>query len=140
MVYGSSQARGRIGAAAVAYTTATTMPDLSHILDLGHTLQQCQILNSLSKARGQPHIFMDTSQVHNPLSHNRNSPLGLNAKMFSIFFPMALLYFIYLMASTLCRLLPLPGSFYKEYLTLCHCHPLGSASGSCSGNLERKRI
>ena len=32
--YGSSQARGQIGAAAEAYTTAMATPDQSHIYDL----------------------------------------------------------------------------------------------------------
>ena len=32
--YGSSQARGQIGAAAVAYATATAILDPSHICDL----------------------------------------------------------------------------------------------------------
>ena len=40
-----------------AYTTAT--PDLSHICDLCCTLRQRQILNPLSEARDQTHIFMD---------------------------------------------------------------------------------
>ena len=34
---------------------------------------QRQILNSLSEARDQTHILMDTCQVLNPLSRNRNS-------------------------------------------------------------------
>ena len=39
--YGSTQARGQIGAAAGAYTTATATLDLSHICDLCPSLQQC---------------------------------------------------------------------------------------------------
>ena len=42
-----------------AYTTATSTPDLSCICDLGHSLQQCWILNPLSKARDQIHILTD---------------------------------------------------------------------------------
>ena len=42
--YGSSQAMGQIGAAAVAYTTATETPDMSHICDLSNSLWQCWIL------------------------------------------------------------------------------------------------
>ena len=38
--YGGSQARDQIGATAGAYTTATATPDLSHICDLNHSLQQ----------------------------------------------------------------------------------------------------
>ena len=36
-----------------AYTTATAMPDLSHVCDLHHSSGQHQILNPLSKARDQ---------------------------------------------------------------------------------------
>ena len=53
IAYGSSQARGKIGAIAVALPTATAMPDSSHICDLYHSLGQHQILNSLSKGRDQ---------------------------------------------------------------------------------------
>ena len=57
----------------LAYTTATATPDLSCVCDLHHSSRQCPILNPLSKARDQTHILMDTSQIPNPLSHNRNS-------------------------------------------------------------------
>ena len=57
----------------LAYAIATATPDLSHICSLQHSLWQCQILNLLSKAWDQTQILMDTSQVFNPLSHNRNS-------------------------------------------------------------------
>ena len=50
----------------LAYTTATAMPDLSHIC----SLLQFQILYSLSEARDQTRILMDTSQVLNLLSHS----------------------------------------------------------------------
>ena len=50
----SSWLRGRIGAAAEAYTTATAMLGLSHICHLHHTLWQCWILNPLSEGRDQP--------------------------------------------------------------------------------------
>ena len=53
--------RGQIGAAAVAYTTATAMPDLSHICELlCCSLQQCQIPNTLSEARDQTLILTET--------------------------------------------------------------------------------
>ena len=55
-----------------AYTTATAMLDLSCICDLRCSLQQHWILNSLSEARDQTLIFMDTSWVLNPLSHHGN--------------------------------------------------------------------
>ena len=54
----------------LAYTTATAMPDLSHICDLCCSLLQFQILYSLSEARDQTCILMDTSQVLNLLSHS----------------------------------------------------------------------
>ena len=63
VAYGGSQVRGRIRAAAVAYTTATAMQDPSHILDLHLSSQHCQILNPLSKAKDGTRILMDTSLV-----------------------------------------------------------------------------
>ena len=54
----SSQARGPIRTAVLAYTTATATP--SHICDLHHSLQQLQILNPMSEARHQTHILADT--------------------------------------------------------------------------------
>ena len=39
-----------------AYATATAVPDLGHIC----SLCQCQILNPLSKARDQTHLFTNT--------------------------------------------------------------------------------
>ena len=55
-----------------AYATATATQDPSHICDLCHSLWQCWILNSLREARNQTCIPMDTSQILNLLSHNRN--------------------------------------------------------------------
>ena len=46
-----------------AYTTATTLQDLSHVCDLHHSSWKHQILNPLSEARDQTHIHMDTSWV-----------------------------------------------------------------------------
>ena len=57
----------------LAYTTATAMPDMSHIFNLHCSLQQHCILNQLSKVRDQTCILIDTRQVLNPLSHNGNS-------------------------------------------------------------------
>ena len=48
----------------LAYTTATAMPDPSHICDLHHSSCQCRVLNPLSKARDRTRIPMDTSQIH----------------------------------------------------------------------------
>ena len=56
-----------------AYSTAIAMQNLSHVCDLHHSSWQCQILNPLSKNRDQTLIFMDTNQIHNPLSYNVNS-------------------------------------------------------------------
>ena len=61
--YGSSQARGQIGAVAAAYTTATATRDPSCVCDLHHSSRQCQILNPLSEARDQTHILMDTGRI-----------------------------------------------------------------------------
>ena len=58
--YGSSWARGQIGAAAEAYGTATETMDPSHICGVGHSLWQCQILKPLTKTRDQIRILLDT--------------------------------------------------------------------------------
>ena len=42
----------------LAYTIATAMQDLRCICDLHYSSWQCQILNPLSEARDQIHIFM----------------------------------------------------------------------------------
>ena len=57
----------------LAYATATAMQDPSCICNLCYSLEQHQILSSLSEARYWSHIPMDTSCVLSPLSHNRNS-------------------------------------------------------------------
>ena len=51
VAYGSSQARGRVGAAAASLCTAIAMPDLSYVFDLHHSSQLLQTLNTLSEAR-----------------------------------------------------------------------------------------
>ena len=61
--YGSSQARGQIGA---------TAPGLHHshsILNLCRSLWQCQILNPLTRARIKPESSQTLCQVLSPLSH-----------------------------------------------------------------------
>ena len=40
------------------------MLDPSHVYDLHHSSQQCQILNPLSKARGRTRNFMVPGQIH----------------------------------------------------------------------------
>ena len=47
----------------LAYAAATGVQDPSHVCDLHHSSQQCQILNPLSEARDQTHVFMDVSWV-----------------------------------------------------------------------------
>ena len=48
----------------LAYTTATAMPDPSHICDLHHSSWQRQVLNPLSEAQDQTCILMHASQIH----------------------------------------------------------------------------
>ena len=60
-----------------AYTTAIAMQDPSHIFNLHHSSQQHRILTPLREARDWICILMDTCQVHNLLSHNRNSHVTL---------------------------------------------------------------
>ena len=59
----------------LAYITAITTQDLSRISNLHRSLWQGQILTLLSEARDGICILMDTSRVHNLLSHNRNSSI-----------------------------------------------------------------
>ena len=47
----------------LAYATASATPDPSHICNLHHSSQQCQILNPLSKARYGTRVLMDASWV-----------------------------------------------------------------------------
>ena len=49
------------------------MWDPSHVCNLHQSSCQRRILNTLSKARDRTCLLMDTSQVLNPLSHNKNS-------------------------------------------------------------------
>ena len=57
----------------LAYTTAIAAPDPTCICDLCNSLQQCWIFNPMSEYKNQTSILMDTSQIHNPLSHSGNS-------------------------------------------------------------------
>ena len=68
VAYGNSQASSLIRAAAAS---------LCHSHSNARS-KQClrptpQLIAMLNEARGQTHILMDASWVHNPLSHNRNS-------------------------------------------------------------------
>ena len=47
----------------LAYTTATAVQDLSHVCNLYHSSEQCQILNTLREARDQTLVLMDASRV-----------------------------------------------------------------------------
>ena len=47
----------------LAHTTATAMPDPSHVCNLHHSSWQCWILNPLSKARNQIHNLMVPSRI-----------------------------------------------------------------------------
>ena len=53
-----------------AYITVTAMPELSCICDLHNSSQQRWILRG---ARDQTCVLMDTSEILNLLTHNRNS-------------------------------------------------------------------
>ena len=55
--------RGESELQLLAYTTATAMPDPSHVRGLHDSSGQCQILNPLSRARDRTCILMDTSQI-----------------------------------------------------------------------------
>ena len=57
-----------------ACSTATATWDLRYVCDLHCSSWQRQILNPLSEAGDGTGILMDTDQIHNLLSHNRNSP------------------------------------------------------------------
>ena len=61
--YASSWVRRKWELQLWAYTTATATPEPSHICELRHNVWQCWILNSLSKARDQTCLFMDTNRV-----------------------------------------------------------------------------
>ena len=61
--WGSSQARGQIGAEAVAYTTATAMPDRSRVCELHHCSWKRRILNPLSEVRDRTHSLMVPSRI-----------------------------------------------------------------------------
>ena len=47
----------------LAHATATASQDLSHVCDLHYTSWQCHILDSLSEARYQTRILLDSSRV-----------------------------------------------------------------------------
>ena len=82
----SSQARGWIRAAAEAYTMAMAIPDLSRIFDLCCSLRQWQILNPVSKARGQTCILMSSQTLRWVLKFLTMSPFDFFFFFFFFFF------------------------------------------------------
>ena len=57
----------------LAYASAIAMQDPGHICYLHLSSQQHWIPDPLSEDRNRTHILMDSSQIHNLLSHDRNS-------------------------------------------------------------------
>ena len=64
MANGSSQLWVKLELQLPAYAAATPTLDSSHICTLHHSLQQCQILNPMGKARDRTCVLMDASQIH----------------------------------------------------------------------------
>ena len=62
--YGSSKARGQIGAVTVGLGHSHSNMESKLCLDLCCSSPQCQILNSLSEARDWTCVLVDTSQMH----------------------------------------------------------------------------
>ena len=73
--YGNSQTRSRIATIAEGYATAMAMHDPSHICDLCHSLQQCQILNPLSEARDQTLTLPNTMLGSQPTEPQGEIPI-----------------------------------------------------------------
>ena len=73
--YGSYQATGWLRVAAASLHHSHSNTGLSSICNPHRTSRQCWILKrgSLSEARDQTHVLMDTSQVLNALSHKGSS-------------------------------------------------------------------
>ena len=71
--YGSSQARGPVGATAAGlyHSHSNATRDPSQICHLHYSSWKCQILNPLSKDRDPTGVLMDASWVRLPLSHAR---------------------------------------------------------------------
>ena len=67
VAYGGSQARGPMGATAIA------TQDLRPVCDLHHSSWQCWILNPLSEARDRTPNLMVPSWIRWALCHDRNS-------------------------------------------------------------------
>ena len=76
----------------LVYTTATAIPDpshvcsLSHICELHHSLRQCWILDPLSEAKDRTHILINISHILNLLSQNGKSWVFLLLLLLFLFF------------------------------------------------------
>ena len=73
---GSSQARGQIGAVTDSLHYSHGNAESELCVKPTPQLMASRILNLLSKAKDQTCILMDTSGVHNLLSHSENSNHG----------------------------------------------------------------
>ena len=110
--YGSSWARGQIGAAAEISATATLDP--SHTWDLCHSLQHNWILNSLSKPRNWTCILTILCQVFNHWA-TMGTPL-------QVFF--GVLIFYYCWFTMFCQFLPyskVTQTYTHIYVRVCVC-------------------
>ena len=63
VTYGSSQARGPIGAISAAYTTVAESPDSRQVCHIHLSSWQWQILHPLNEARDRAQVLMDASRV-----------------------------------------------------------------------------
>ena len=63
MAYGTSQARGRSGAAAAGLCRSHSKVGSEVPLQPTPQLMECQILNPMSEARDRAFVLRDTSQV-----------------------------------------------------------------------------
>ena len=57
----------------LAYTIAIATQDLSCICDLHRSAWQCRILKTPMEAKARIRVLMNTSRIHFPLRHDRNS-------------------------------------------------------------------
>ena len=76
--FGSSQARGRIGAAAAGLHHSRCNVGSKPRLQPTPQLRATQVLNPLSEARDGTQVLVNSSRVHNRLSHDGNSRTGFS--------------------------------------------------------------
>ena len=86
VAYGSLCAGGQIKDVAAGLHHSQSKPDLSHICDPYHSFWQRWILNSLSEVRDRTQVLMNTGQVLNLLSHNKNSMVNFMLCVFYHYF------------------------------------------------------